>query len=185
MLHLRMRTGRTGYVETTKFVEQSPSWKLLVPELVKTPHFMEPEDPAPWSQKPTTCPYPEQNESSPRLFISSVWILCSHLLLGLPSVTFPSDSPIKTLYISLHPTRATCPVRLILLIWSLVWYWVMSTKHEAPHYEVFSSHLLLFPRLKCLISTPFSIPLSPPVACVLPFMWDTKFHTHTEQWEKL
>jgi hypothetical protein len=39
-----------------------------------------------------------------------------HLSLGLPSGLFPSRFPTKTLYTPLlYPTRATCPVHLILL----------------------------------------------------------------------
>jgi hypothetical protein len=61
----------------------------------------------------------------------------------LPSGLLPSGFPTKTPYTPLlSPTRATCLTHLILLILSLEQYWVRSTDHEAPHYEVFSTSLL-------------------------------------------
>ena len=46
----------------------------------------------------------------------SILILSFHLHLGLPSGLFPSSFSAKTLYTPiLSPTRATCPVHLILL----------------------------------------------------------------------
>ena len=45
-----------------------------------------------------------------------IFILSSHLRLGLPSGFFPSDFPTKFLYTSLHsPIRATCPTHLMFL----------------------------------------------------------------------
>ena len=46
----------------------------------------------------------------------SIFILSSHLRLGLTSGLFPSDFPTKTLYTPLFfPIRATCPAHLVLL----------------------------------------------------------------------
>ena len=64
-------------------------------------------------------------------------------------------------------------------IWSPEWYLISSTDYEAPHYAVFSS-LLSFPPLRYTetSSTPYS---QTPSAYVPPAMWETKFHTHTQQ----
>jgi hypothetical protein len=55
-------------------------------------------------------------------------------------------------------------------------YWVRSTNHEAPHYEVFS---LPLPR-------PSEVQIfSTPSAYFPPSMSATKFHTHTKQLAEL
>jgi hypothetical protein len=54
---------------------------------------MEPESLLPYSQDPTTGPYPEPDVSSPHaytLFLYTILILFSHLRLGFPSDPFPS-----------------------------------------------------------------------------------------------
>ena len=80
---------------------------------------MEPEESLPLLQKPSTCPYPEPDQSSPcphpisRRFIL---ILSSHLHLSLPSGLFLSGIPTKSLYAPLQSSkRATCPACLFLL----------------------------------------------------------------------
>ena len=74
---------------------------------------MEPECLLPHSQQPSTCPYPQPNQSSPCLPIPSwrsILILSSHLLLGLASGLFPSGLLTTTLYAPLlFLIRATCP----------------------------------------------------------------------------
>ena len=47
-------------------MEQSPSWegKLVLQLVKKFPAFLEPEGSSPYSQVPTTCPYPEPTPSS-------------------------------------------------------------------------------------------------------------------------
>jgi len=84
-----------------------------------SPHFMEPEGSLPRLQVPATCLYPEQidpvhapHPTSRR----SIFILSTHLGLGLSSCLFPSGFPTKILYTALLSAKcATCPAHLILL----------------------------------------------------------------------
>ena len=81
---------------------------------------MEPKFSLPHLQVPTTCPYPEPEQSSPCAPQPTSWrctlILSSQLCLGLPSDLFPSGFPTKTLYAPLlSHICATCPAHLILL----------------------------------------------------------------------
>jgi hypothetical protein len=56
-------------------------------------------------------------------------------------------------------------------------------KYEAPYCATFSILLLLHP---CLVQIFFLEPCSQtPSVCALPLMWETKFHTHTEQLTEL
>ena len=74
---------------------------------------MAPEGSLSHSQQPTTCPYPEPDQSNlrpPRNFSKIHLNIPSHLRLGLPSGLLPSGFPTKALYaLLLSPIRATCP----------------------------------------------------------------------------
>jgi hypothetical protein len=51
-------------------MEQSPSWEANRFQLLKqSPHFIEPEGSLPHSQVHANCPYPEPDQSSPRIHI--------------------------------------------------------------------------------------------------------------------
>jgi hypothetical protein len=76
----------------------------------------------------------------------SILILPSHLRLGLSSVPFSPRFNIKTLYKPLHSSnRATCHPIPFFSIWSPAQYWVRSTDHEAPAYEVYPLPCYLVP----------------------------------------
>jgi hypothetical protein len=71
------------------------------------------------SQKPATDLYPKPDESSPYpshpISVRSIFMLPSHLHLGLQSGLFPSGILTKILYaLPISPMSATCPTNLIL-----------------------------------------------------------------------
>jgi len=93
-------------VHLVGFYNKSPSWKLTCPQLVKTsPHIMEirvfmtaftsaSHLPVPWATTAQSMP----PHTIPWIFI---FILSSHLRLGLPSVSFHHISqPKLTMYLS-------------------------------------------------------------------------------------
>jgi hypothetical protein len=81
---------------------------------------MEPERSLPYSQEPSTGPYPEAYQSNtfhPILsLLTFILTLYTHLRLDLPSGLFPSGFPTNTLRALLfYSTTATCPAHLIIL----------------------------------------------------------------------
>jgi hypothetical protein len=92
-----------------------------------------------------------------------IWIVSSHLRLGLPSGLFPSDFPTQTLYTPLlSPIHATCPAHLILL--DLITRTILGEQYKSLSYTLYSflhspvTWSLLGPNI--LLSTPFSNTLS-------------------------
>jgi hypothetical protein len=99
-------------------------------------------------------------------FLRSILILFSDLHLDLPSGLFPSGFRTRSMYTPSFPMRATCLVHLSLLdlIIRLIFCWA----HEAL------SH--------AMSSAPSS---ETPSSYISPSVWETKFHTHTKQKNKI
>jgi hypothetical protein len=82
---------------------------------------MEPGSSLLCSQKPSTSTCPEPDQSSPYhpilFLLRAMFILSSHLYIGLPSGLFLSDFPTKILYVLRVSMHAACPAHLKL------WWW--------------------------------------------------------------
>ena len=102
-------------------MEQSPPWEAnRFPASQEIPHIL-------WNTKvhyrihkcPPPVPILSQlgpDHTPTSHFLKIHLNINSHLRLGLPSGSFPSGFPIKTLYtLPFYPLRATCPANLILL----------------------------------------------------------------------
>jgi hypothetical protein len=73
------------------------------------------------------------------------------------------------------PMRATYSANLIFRYFiPLILFSEACINYEAPHYVVFYS----LPPLQIFSSAPCS---QTPSICVLPLVWETKFHTHKKQ----
>jgi len=115
-------------------IQQRPSWEANrlsgsqeIPRLLWNPNVY---------YRIHTCPPPVPILSQINLVLTphptswrSIYIISSHLRLGLPSSFFSSGFLTKTLYTPLlSPIRATCPAYPFFSNWSPQQYWV-STDH--------------------------------------------------------
>jgi hypothetical protein len=144
--------GTVGYTYMctyllTHFMEQSPFWEANrfvaseeIPRVLLNPEV---------HCRIHNCSPPASILSQP----NSVHTPTSHFLKIHPNIILPPKpgSPHWSLSLrfphqnhtraSLYPIRATCPPISFFSILSPAQYWVRSTDHEAPHYEVFSTPL--------------------------------------------
>jgi hypothetical protein len=147
---------------------------------------MEPEGSSPYTQEPTTCPYPEPDQSSLRPHPTSrrsILILSSHLRLGLSSGLLPSGSPPQNpAWTSPVPIRATWPAHLSLL--DLITQMIFGEEYRTHSFSSCS-----------LLHSPVSSSLSGPHILLSTLFWKTlslhsslnvnnKSHNHTKQQEK-
>ena len=94
-------------------------------------------------QEPPTL-VPLLSHTNPVHNLRSNVILFSNLWPGLPSGLCPSAVPTKpTMHLSSYPTMPHAPPISFFLISSPRKHLMISTNHEAPHYAIFSSLLLL------------------------------------------
>jgi hypothetical protein len=102
----------------TNFMELSPSWEAAsCAAIQELPNIVwQPEGSLPCSQEPSTCPYPESDQSSPHHPILS--ILFTHLRLSLPSGLFPSGFPTSNLYAFLFSPFVLHALSVSTSIWS-------------------------------------------------------------------
>ena len=96
-------------------------------------------------EPPTTCPSSQPHQSSPQFKIQCN-ITIIQCMTSSTKWFLSFSSPHQTHYASpLLLKHATCPTHLLLLDLSPRKYLMISTNHEAPHYAIFSSLLLLPP----------------------------------------
>ena len=111
-------------------MKKSPSWEANRSQISREiPRILPP------LQVPTTCPYPEPDQSSPwtphPTSSRYILILPSHLRRGLPIGFFPSGLPTKSLHAPLLFARcAACPP-ISFLILSLAQYVVRNMDKAA------------------------------------------------------
>jgi hypothetical protein len=137
------------------------TWALLekppVVQLLKNlEHFMEPEGSLPFTQEPSTSPYPEPDQSSRyQLVLISILILSTHPRLDLPSGLFPSATPTNILYAFIS-IRATCPAHYPPWLDHPDCTWRKSISYEAHYADFFNLLSLHLTSVQIVSSAPCS-----------------------------
>jgi hypothetical protein len=128
-----------GNMEVTNFMEliQLCSYSRT------SQNFMEPEGSLPCSQEPSTCPYPEPDESSPYhphlISPTFILILSTYLRLGLPSGHFLAFPPISCMHSSCFPFVLHANINICLLRkrWLINVIWRFKSHHVQCTAEIF------------------------------------------------
>ena len=139
IIHTTAKAWIIGKSNSSNFNEQSPSWEAnnssatqQIPRILRKPkvHYCVRKSHPPLSIRSQIDPV---HHASLRF----IFILSAHLWLGLPTGSFPHDSPLKPgmPLCSLPHVLHTLPIS-VLSVWSPVWYLVRSTEYKAPRYVV-------------------------------------------------
>jgi hypothetical protein len=145
-------------------------------------NFMKTEDSLPHSQKLSTCPYPEPEQSSQNSSILSSQD--PYYIIIFLVVSFPMAFPPNNLYSFLFSLiRAAYPAHMILV--DLIILIILGEECKLQSSSLFSFHhppSLRLSLVQIFSSASYS---QPPWVCVPPLMLQTKFRTHKKPKAKL
>jgi hypothetical protein len=150
----------------TFFTNSCTPWSRVLFEKVtvaqpvkKFPAFMEPKGSFPCSQHPAASPYPYALVSSLYAYQSKFYVYFSSLQCALHHLLHPpSLDHLKNMWVRGQITQ------------------LLIMQFPTAPLPLHPSYVQIFPSAPCSQT---------PSVCVLPLMWQTKFHTHTKQQVKL